>query len=120
MQPWDRHGTDDIDEFGIAPPHASVDNAVVSDSTSVGEDAVNLTGKEQPAGEDAGAACPEDQATVAVLLDTYRQRARACGVGPSEWYEVSHRPLTDIQAYIETLEPRELGRQRRTASTAVS
>ena len=46
----------------------------------------------------------------ATELCAYEGRAQACGVGPSEWHEVSQRPLSDVRAYIEALEmPRSCG-----------
>ncbi len=46
-------------------------------------------------------AVPDDAAQLMMDLE---QSARASGVGPSEWYEVSHRPLMDVLRFMEVLE----------------
>ena len=45
---------------------------------------------------------PEAAADSALaFLVALEKRARACGIGPSEWYEVRNRPLLDVLRFVE-------------------
>ena len=43
------------------------------------------------------------------FLEDCRQRALARGVGESEWYEISHRPLSDVLTFMAALETHDSG-----------
>ena len=48
--------------------------------------------------------CEPAAEDVLAFLFALEERAKACGVGPSEWHYVRNRPLLDVLHYVESLE----------------
>ena len=104
QQPLDRHGTDDTDEYGAAPPQASATNVMMAVPASAPELVVKETQVEVLPTQGTQEMLEPDPDDIAALMSDLELRARACGVGRSEWYEVSKRPLLDVLRFMEALE----------------
>ena len=102
-QPLDRHRADDIDEYGEAP-QAVAANVVMSGSV-VGAELADSSRQVGVGSQQNTQGVPEVAAdSVLAFLVALEKRARACGVQPSEWYEVRNRPLLDVLRFVEALE----------------
>ena len=91
-QPLDKHGTDDVDEFGANFSLVTMTN-VCNDRYGIGAgEATRIRTSQQ------------DEATIDPdILESLRIRAEAHGVGPSEWYEMSSQSLSDLLNCIDAL-----------------
>ena len=105
QQPLDRHGTDDTDEYGAAPAHASASNVTIVGTATgsvldldpiedmVKPDELEQDGPSEPTPEDMDA-----------FWKDLEQRAKARGVGPSEWHGLRRQPLWQVLISVEALE----------------
>lgn len=99
-------GTDDVDEFGAAPSHASVDDVVNTRVSPATASAIHASAADLDAIVDGFSAFDTlpDVAHTAKNLEALRRRAVRCGDLPSVWYEISKRTLPEIMEYVRALE----------------
>ena len=60
--------------------------------------------EQEPCQLAAGTVCEPAAEDALAFLVALEERAVACGIGPSEWYEVRNRPLLDVLRFVEALE----------------
>ena len=104
QQPLDRHGTDDVDEFGPAAQLACFDDVVLELASGREEEAIDVRDFEVVPDRSAGTLSYDAAAHAESMLESYRERAMIQGLGHSEWYDVCRRPLSDVLSFIEALE----------------
>ena len=104
----EKHGTDDVIEFGAAPPHTNLDDVVILRTTFSSNAAVEIEYKkimQEGQGKKFDGAAAKER----FLAEVWPQVQRM-GIGRSEWYEVSQRSREEILTFLETLEaPRSAG-----------
>ena len=106
QQTLDRHGTDDTDEYGATPTHASTSNVTMV-GTEKGS-VLNLDPREEMVTPDEDAQdgssepTPED---MVVFVDELKKRAQATRMtDDSERYEKQKLPISQLLIYVESLE----------------
>ena len=112
QQPVDRHGTDDADEHGAVLPQSADSNVAMVGSvvgaelevTSEQVEVLPALADQDPCEFAAGTVREPATEDALAFLAELEKRAVACGIGPSEWYEVRNRPLLDVLHYVESLE----------------
>ena len=106
QQPLDRHGTDDTDEYGAVPAHASASNVTVvgtaTNSVLDLDPLADMVQSDELAQDDPSEPTPDDMVT---FLAELKKRAQAAGMRhDSEWYEKKKLPLSQLLMYVESLE----------------
>ena len=103
QQPLDRHGTDDTDENGAVSAQSSATHVTMV-GPAVGPELDLTSTPDQLKLEDTqDVQEPTDSDRRAFLADL-EQRAKARGVGPSEWHEMRRQPLWQVLISVEALE----------------
>ena len=94
-QSVDRHGADDVDEFGVVAPQFPISIVDIS-----GLDSPVNAFEESP--RDSDSEIPQ-QVLHSQVLDDLRDAAMAHHISYSELFEVSQRSVPDIQAFLDAL-----------------
>ena len=95
QQPFDRHGADDLDEYGAAPSHDAEGNIVFSAD-------VHAPDGLEPNSAAGCSAHSTDSGDQEALLQELREHAQSLGIGQSEWYFLKQKPVEEILTLFET------------------
>ena len=103
QQPLGRHGTDDTDENGAVSAQSSATH-VATVGSAVGLEFDLTSAPDQLKLEDAQAVQELTDSDRVAFLVALEKRAKACGVGPSEWHGMRRQPLWQVLFSVEALE----------------
>ena len=99
----DRHGTDDTDENGAVSAQSSATHVAMVGSAAGPE--LDLTSApDQLKLEDTQDVQELTDSDRLAFLVALEKRAKACGVGPSEWHQLRRQPLWQVLFSVEALE----------------